>query len=112
VLANGDYITAGWSSGNVGAITRTSSLPSIIWRFDILSTYGFRFSGVEENDDGTIMAVTGRLYDIGLVLNSLRNGGSSYFDICYYGKFSADGNLLYFRSTKDKRWKLIINRSN
>jgi len=57
-LPNENYAVVGVTSFGAG-ITVISSSPSTIWRVDISHQYGYGFSGLEEMDDGSIIAVTG-----------------------------------------------------
>ena len=61
VLSNGNYAIVGWSSNNP-SITVISSTPSMIWRYDASNNYGDGFNSLEETNDGSIIAVTGRRY--------------------------------------------------
>jgi len=57
-LPNENYAVIGRTSFGAG-ITVISSSPSMIWRVDTSYQYGDGFSGLEEMDDGSIIAVTG-----------------------------------------------------
>jgi len=57
-LPNKNYAVVGRTSFGAGIIVISSS-PSMIWRVDTSHQYGYGFSGLEEMDDGSIIAVTG-----------------------------------------------------
>ena len=58
VLPNENYAVVGGTSFGAG-ITVISNTSSMIWRVDTSHQYGLGFSGLEEMDDGSIIAVTG-----------------------------------------------------
>jgi len=59
VLSNGNYAIVGRSSSDP-SITVISSTPSMIWRYDASNSYGDGFNSLEETNDESIIAVTGR----------------------------------------------------